>query len=169
MLNLLMNWRTILWITFHVFLIAGSFLPQAGGWLLAGWWNEQQDTGSARWRVTRQAASYPRWWPRVRCVYTWVRTLTALSASLWLLASQLPVPGWVWLYLVIILPVAVDDGRRVLSSLLYTKVSAEIKTIPPKSHVEGDYRPGADPGRDRGLFSNQRGIRHRPRSADGQV
>jgi len=136
MLNLLMNWRTILWITFHVFLITGSFLPQTSGWLLAGWWNEQQDTGSARWRVTRQAASYPRWWGRVRCIYSWVRALTALSASLWLLTSQLPVPGWVWLYLVIILPVAVDDGRRVLSSFLYTKVSAEIKTIPPKSHVE---------------------------------
>ena len=49
MLNLLMNWRTILWITLHVLLIAGSFLPQTSGWLLAGWWNEQQDTGSARW------------------------------------------------------------------------------------------------------------------------
>lgn len=88
MLNLLMNWRTILWITFHVFLIAGSFLPQTGGWLLAGWWNEQQDTGSARWRVTRQAATCPQWWSRVPCVYSWVRSLTALSASLWLLTSQ---------------------------------------------------------------------------------
>jgi hypothetical protein len=93
MLNLLMNWRTILWITFHVFLIAGSFLPQTGGWLLAGWWNEQQDTGSARWRVTRQAVSQPRWWPRVRCAYRWIRALAALSASLWFLTSQLPVPG----------------------------------------------------------------------------
>jgi len=35
MLNLLMNWRTTLWIAFLVFLIAGSFLPQTGGLLLA--------------------------------------------------------------------------------------------------------------------------------------
>ncbi len=136
MLNVLMNWRTILWITLHVLLIAGSFLPQTSGWLLAGWWNEQQDTGSARWRVTRQAAPCPRWWGRVRCIYSWVRALTALSASLWLLTSHLPVPGWAWLYLVVILPIAVADSRRVLSGLFYTKVSAEIKTIPPKSHVE---------------------------------
>jgi len=40
------------------------------------------------------------------------------------------------LYLVVVLPVAITDGRRVLSGLLYTKVSAEIKIVPPKSHVE---------------------------------
>jgi hypothetical protein len=139
MLNLLMNWHTILWITFHVLLIAGSFLPQTGGWLLAGWWNEQQDTASARWRVTRQAASCPRWWSRVRCAYRWGRALAALSVSLWLLRhlmSQLPIHGWAWLYLVIILPVAVDDVRCVLSGLLDMKASAEVKTVPPKNHVE---------------------------------
>ncbi len=36
MLNLLMNWRTILWITLRVFLVAGSFLPQTGYWLVGG-------------------------------------------------------------------------------------------------------------------------------------
>ena len=139
MLNLLMNWRTILWIALHVLLIASGFLPQAGGWLLAGWWTGQQDTGSAHWRVTRQAASYPRWWQRVRCVCSWVRVLAAFSVSLWLmghLTSEPEVPGWAWLYLVINLPILIDDGRGVLLSLLYTKRSAEAQPIPSTSHVE---------------------------------
>ncbi|MCP4540451.1 MAG: hypothetical protein GY832_25210 [Chloroflexi bacterium] len=47
--------------------------------------------------------------------------------------SHLTVPGWVWLYLVIVLPVVVNDGRRVLSSLLSPKIS-KVKTVPPESH-----------------------------------
>jgi len=138
MLYLLMNWRTAFWITFRVFLIAGSFLPQTGGWLLASWWNEEQKIGSASWCVTRQVASYPRWWSHVRCVKRWGRALAVLSVSLWLLsplASHLPISGWVWLYLVVVLPVVVDDGRRVLSSLLCPKIS-EVKTVPPSHQVE---------------------------------
>jgi transposase-like protein len=137
MLYLLMNWRTVLWITFRVFLIAGSFLPQTGGWLLASWWNEEQKLGPASWCVTRQAASYPRWWSHVQCIKRWGRVLAVLSVSLWLLSpltSHLPIPGWVWLYLVVVLPVVVDDGRCVLPSLLCPKIS-EVKTVPP-SQVE---------------------------------
>lgn len=137
MLYLLTNWRTILWITFRVFLITGSFLPQTGGWLLASWWNEEQKIGPASWCVTRQVTSYPRWWSHVRCVKRWGRALAVLSVSLWLLSpltSHLPIPGWVWLYLVVVLPVVVDDGRRVLSSLLCPKIS-EVKIVPP-SQVE---------------------------------
>ena len=139
MLDLLMNWRTVLWITFRVFLIAGSFLPQTGGWLLASWWNEEQKIGPVSWCVTRQAAFYPRWWSLVERVNRWGRVLAMLSVSLWLLrymTPQLPIPGWVWLYLVVVLSVAVDDGRRVLSGLLDMKASAEVKTVPSKSHVE---------------------------------
>ena len=139
MLNLRMNWRTVLWITFRVFLIAGSFLPQTGGWLLASWWNEEQKTGPASWCVTRQAAFCPRWWSLVQRVNRWGGVLAMLSVSLWLLRHltfQLPIPGWVGLYLVIIVPVVVDDVRCVLSGLLCTKASAEITIVPPMSHVE---------------------------------
>jgi hypothetical protein len=139
MLNLLMNWRGALWIGLHVFLIASSFLPGTGEWLLTSWWSEQQDTGPAHWRVARQAASYPRWWPRVQRVYRWGRALAALSVSLWLLrhvTSRLLAPGWAWLYLVIILPVAVDDGRRVLSGLLHAKATVEVQATLRESHVE---------------------------------
>jgi hypothetical protein len=140
MLHLSMNWRGVLWVGFHVFLIASSFLlPQTGEWLLVSWWSEQQDTGPACWRVTRQAASCPRWWSRVQCVYRWGRALTTLSVGLWLLRhypSHLLAPAWAWLYLVIILPVAIDDGRRVLSGLLYTKASVEAQATSPERHVE---------------------------------
>ena len=103
---------------------------------LAGWWNEQ-DSASVGWRVTRQAVACPQCWPRVQCVYSWVRALAASSVSLWLvrhLTPQLAVAGWAWLYLLITLPIAVDDGRRVLSGLLCT--SAEVRTIPSESQVE---------------------------------
>jgi putative transposase len=139
MLNLLMNWRVTLWVAFHVFLIAGSFLPQTGALLLASWWSEQQDVGPSHWRVTRQAAASPRWWAHVRCVYRWGRALATLSVSLWLLrhlTSRQPAPGWVWLYLVIILPMAVDDGRRVLCGLLYTKTCVKVQAAQPESHAE---------------------------------
>jgi transposase-like protein len=139
MLNLLMNWRVTLWVAFHVFLIVGGFLPQTGELLLASWWNEQQDAISARRCVTRQTASSPRWWAHVRCVYRWGRALAALSVSLWLLrhlTSRQPAPGWAWLYLIIILPMAVDDGRRVLSNLLYTKTSVKVQAAQPESHAE---------------------------------
>ena len=56
MLNLLTNWRMMLWVGFHIVLIVGSFLPQTGE-LLAGWWNEQQNAGPVRWRVARQITS----------------------------------------------------------------------------------------------------------------
>ena len=134
-----MNWHTVLWITFRVFLIVGSFLPQTGGWLLASWWNEEQKIGPASWYVTRQAAFCPRWWSLVQRVNRWGRVLAVLSVSLWLvryLTSQLPIPGWVGLYLVIIVPVVVDDFRYVLSGLLCTKVSTEITTVLSKNHVE---------------------------------
>jgi len=139
MLNLLMNWRMTLWVAFHVFFIVGSFLPQTGELLLASWWSEHQDTNLARRRVTRQVASSPWWWAHVRCVYRWGRAMVALSVSLWLLrhlTSRQPAPGWAWLYLVIILPVAIEDGRRGLSGLLYTKASVKVQVAQPESHVE---------------------------------
>jgi putative transposase len=139
MLNLVMNWRVTLWVAFHVFLIVGSFLPQMSELLLASWWYEQQDSSPARRRVTRQVSSCPGWWSRVRRVYSWGRALAALSVSLWLLkhlTSRPPAPGWAWLYLVIVLPIAVDDGRRVLSNLLCTKVPVKVQSSQPESHVE---------------------------------
>ena len=79
---LLTNWRTALWITFRVFLIASSFLPQTGGWLLASWWNEEQKIGPASWCATRQAAYYPRWWSHIQRVNRWGKVLAMLSVSL---------------------------------------------------------------------------------------
>jgi len=81
MLNLLTNWRMMLWVGFHIVLIVGSFLPQTGE-LLAGWWNEQQNAGHVRWRVTRQITSRLGWWSRVRQVCRWGRALMLLSLSM---------------------------------------------------------------------------------------
>jgi putative transposase len=137
MLNLLMNWRTTLWIGFHVFLIVGSFLPQTGGLLLAGWWSEQQEAGPGCWHVTRRVASCPRWWPRVQRVYGWGRAIVALGLSLWLLEyllSQPGVPGGVWLGLAYALYVAVDTCRRVLSGPIDAKAGAPVAQ--PDSQIE---------------------------------
>jgi len=137
MLNLLINWRTTSWIGFHVSFIVGSFLPQTDELLLASWWVEQQDAGPARWRVTRQVASCPRWWPRVRRVYHWGRAIVALGLSLWLLEyllSQSGAPGWAWLCLVFISQAAVDAGRQVLCGSIDTRVSVPV--VQPDSHVE---------------------------------
>ncbi|MFQ5814547.1 MAG: transposase [Anaerolineae bacterium] len=137
MLNLLMNWRTTLWITVLVFLIAGSFLPQTGGLLLASWWTEQQEVGPARWRVTRRPVSCPRWWPRVQGLYRWGRVMVALALGLWLLqhlSSLSEAAGWAWLGLVFTGQVALDAGRQVLSGLMDIQVSVPV--APPDSHVE---------------------------------
>jgi len=137
MLNLLMNWRTTLWIAFLVFLIAGSFLPQTGGLLLASWWTEQQELGSARWRVTRRPVPCPRWWPRVQRLYRWGRAIVAPGLGLWLLQYLLlpsEVPGWAWLGLVFTGQVALDAGRQVLSDLMDSPV--DVPVAPPDSHVE---------------------------------
>ena len=137
MLNLLMNWRTTLWIGFYIFLIIGSFLPQTGGLLLAGWWAARQAVGPARWRVTRQATPCPRWWPRVQRVYRWSKVMVALGLSVWLLKQLLSQPGasdWVWLGLVFTSHVALDAGRQVLSGLVDTKASVPVAQ--PDSHVE---------------------------------
>ena len=91
MLNLLANWRMMLWVGFHVVLIVGSFLPQTGE-LLAGWWKEQQNAGPVRWRVTRQVISCPRWWSRVRHACRWGRAVVLLSLSIWFLGNLLPQP-----------------------------------------------------------------------------
>jgi putative transposase len=137
MLNLLINWRITLWIGFHVFLIVGSFLPQTGELVLVSWWAEQKDAGPACWRVTRQVASCPRWWPRVQRVYRWGRAAMALGLSLWLLEyllSQPGVPGWVWLGLVFVSQAAVDTCCQVLSGPIDAKVGAPVTQ--PDGHVE---------------------------------
>jgi hypothetical protein len=137
MLNLLMNWRTTLWIGFHVFLIVGSFLPQTGELLLVSWWVEQQEGGPVVWCVTRQAGTCPRWWSRVQRVCHWSRAIVALGLSLWLLEyllSQPGVPGWVWLGLVFVSQAAVDTCRRVLSGPIDAKAGAPVAQ--PDSQVE---------------------------------
>jgi hypothetical protein len=70
MLNILMNWRTTVWVAFLLFLAVCSSLPQ-GELLLASWWATQKDRGPVGWRVTRQAVGYPHWWPCVRRLYRW--------------------------------------------------------------------------------------------------
>jgi hypothetical protein len=54
MLNPLMNWRNILWITFHVFLIVGSFLPD---WRVATGWLVERTTGHGVCSLVRDAPS----------------------------------------------------------------------------------------------------------------
>jgi hypothetical protein len=49
MLNLLLNWRTTLWIGLLGFLVVGSLIPQIGALLLATWWTECQGVGMACW------------------------------------------------------------------------------------------------------------------------
>ena len=137
MLNLLMNWRTTLWIGIHVFLIVGCFLPQTGELLLASWWTEQQEIGPAHWRVTRRPVPCPRWWPRVQRLYRWGRAIVALGLGLWLLQYLLlpsEVPRWAWLGLVFTGHVALDAGRQVLSDLMDSPV--DVPVAPPDSHVE---------------------------------
>jgi putative transposase len=137
MLNLLMNWRTTLWIGFHIFLIVSSFLLQAGGLLLASWWAERQAVDPASWRLTRQTALCPRWWPRVRRVYRWGKVIVALGLSVWLLTHLLSPPGasdWVWLGLVFTSHGALGAGRQVLSGLVNAKASVPVAQ--PDSHIE---------------------------------
>jgi hypothetical protein len=137
MFNLLMSWRTMLWIGLHVFLIVGSFLPQTGGLLLASWWAEQQDVGHTPWHVTRQSNPCPRWWLRIQRVYCWGRAVAALGLSLGLLEyllSQPGAPGWVWLCLVFISQAAVGAGRQVLSGL--TDTEASVPVVQSDNHVE---------------------------------
>jgi putative transposase len=147
MLNLLANWRMMLWIGFHVVLIVGSFLPQTGEWL-AGWWNEQQNAGPVRWGVTRQVTSCPRWWSRVRHACRWGRTVMLLSLSIWFLGNLLPQPValiWIWLCLecfpVIISRVMVGAGRWVFPRLIDFRAIVSVPQPDDQNDVIIDLEP----------------------------
>lgn len=117
MLNLLIDWRTSLWLGLLVFLVVDSFLPQTGELLLASWWAERKDIGPVRWRATRQAIAWPKWWVCIQRMYRWGRAGMWLGLSLWLLAcllTQPTPPNWAWLCLLVILHVAAGELRRVL-------------------------------------------------------
>jgi transposase-like protein len=144
MLNLLMNWRTTLWIGFHVFLIVGSFLPPAGELLLVSWWVEQQEGGPVVWCVTRQVGACPRWWSRAQRVYGWGRAMVALGLSLWLLKHlwfPSGAPAWVWLCLAYTSYVAVEASRRVLSALMAPQARVSVAQSDSQVEVTIDLEP----------------------------
>lgn len=115
-LNVLVNWRIIVWALALVFLAVGGLTPQ-GGSLLAGWWVGQVSHSPLRWQVTRQTASCSHWWLHVRRLYRWGSAALGVGLSLWLLGwllAQPAPPGWAWLCLAALLYTAVGAVHQAL-------------------------------------------------------